>query len=352
MEPSDGLCYTGAYLVNVTDKSYDGLKAFLTDVKAKTNKGLYLMGFYTRYGTAFPIEMLRDFDRLYQEGLLGGIYMAWHPENPKGSTATINEIVNGEFDAYIRDCVSKFKELSAPLFVKWGAEPNGDWHGYGYDPNLYQQGWRRTHEIFEEEGLSAQWVFHVNQQPRGSYPQFYSNRSPWKDYYPGDEYVDWISVSWHAALIYGRYRDGQTIDFIFDEGEYLSFAEEHNKPFMFGECGNDKYHSELYNVPLQWQVYHVVQQFDFMKRYDRVKAFVWYDLPYTFSMPDVFQAYYNGVSDAKFIDIVEPSVEPPPPPPPPPLPEPPPSPPPEEAKPNWTPLIILALLAIASKGGK
>jgi hypothetical protein len=89
----------------------------------------------------------------------------------------------------------------------------------------------------------------------------------------------------------------KTIDQIFAEGEYLLFAEQHNKPFCFSETGNDGNDVASYNVPLDFQVRWINQLFDFINRHDRVKFFIWYDIDYTMSTPETLNAYRQGVAN-------------------------------------------------------
>jgi len=110
--------------------------------------------------------------------------------------------------------------------------------------------------------------------------------------------VDWMGVSWHSFIVYAMEKE-KTIDQWFAEGEYLLFATLHGKPFIFPETGRDKWAVEQYRVPVDHQVRHINQLFDFMDRHNEVKAFIWYDLPYTLSIPETLNACRQGIANPR-----------------------------------------------------
>ncbi len=131
---------------------------------------------------------------------------------------SMQAFVDGEFDDELRKWAAEAKKTGIPLIVEFGTEMNGSWFpwnamwngagtrdGYG-DPDLYdgperfRDAYRHIIDIFNAEGSdNITWVFHVDANP--------DPVAPWNrmaDYYPGDDYIDWIGVS-----VYGPQEPGE-----------------------------------------------------------------------------------------------------------------------------------------------
>ncbi len=126
---------------------------------------------------------------------------------------TMDRFLNGDFDEDLREWARKAKSYDFPLLVEFGTEMNGFWFpwngiwngagetAYG-DPNQYdgpekfKKVYRRIIDICREEGANnITWFFHVNGE---NDPSTDWNRM--KNYYPGDEYIDWIGISIYGQL--------------------------------------------------------------------------------------------------------------------------------------------------------
>jgi hypothetical protein len=116
---------------------------------------------------------------------------------------------DGVYDDDLRAWAAAAKATGIPLIVEFGTEMNGSWFpwnamwngagtrdGYGdperFDgPERFSDAYRRIIDLFNEEGVdNITWVFHVDANPDPDRPW---NRMV--DYYPGDDYIDWIGVS-------------------------------------------------------------------------------------------------------------------------------------------------------------
>jgi len=124
------------------------------------------------------------------------------------------QIANGEHDSYIHHWADQLKAfLSGPdgqygtaddrrVYLRLAHEMNGDWYPWGAtmgnnSPNDYIRMWRHTKAIFDSKGLDSsrlQWVWSVNHRDIGRYKA--------EEFYPGDSYVDWVSIdgyNWGAS---------------------------------------------------------------------------------------------------------------------------------------------------------
>jgi hypothetical protein len=126
---------------------------------------------------------------------------------------TLSRILAGEFDEDLRLWARAARDFGTPLIAEYGTEVNGEWFpwngvwngggatgDYG-DPNFpdgperFRDAYRRIIDIMRQEGASnIRWVFHANND---DWPQESWNR--FENYYPGDDYIDWVAVSVYGA---------------------------------------------------------------------------------------------------------------------------------------------------------
>ena len=130
----------------------------------------------------------------------------WQPQNSSlGVTQsfTLASITNGIYDAYITTWAIAAKNWGHPFFLRFAHEMNGNWYPWGAGVNgntaaQYVQMWRHVHDIFTSVGATnVTWVWCVN---------FVNGLPAVSQFYPGDNYVDWISLD-------GYCREPSTSDF-------------------------------------------------------------------------------------------------------------------------------------------
>ena len=137
----------------------------------------------------------------------------------------MQDFINGIYDNDLKVWAQDLIEFGDPVLIEFGPEVdgnwmpwNGQWHGtdennYG-DPNIpdgperFRDAYKHIIDLFKDEGVTnATWFFHVNYSP--------SPDESWnsiKNYYPGNEYIDWLGVS-----IYGPLYKGQDWSYSFSE---------------------------------------------------------------------------------------------------------------------------------------
>jgi hypothetical protein len=150
-----------------------------------------------------------------------------HLENDDPETLyNLESIIDGDFDPSLRNWARETANLSFPILIEFGTEVNGQWFpwnglhngadtigNYGSDssydgPERFRDAYRHIVDIFREAGATnTTWFFHVN---ASSWPEESWNTI--EEYYPGDDYVDWIGIS-----VYGPQTDDDTL---------ISFEEE------------------------------------------------------------------------------------------------------------------------------
>lgn len=122
---------------------------------------------------------------------------------------TMQKIIDGDFDIALTQWAIDAANTNITLLVEFGTEVNGDWfpwngkyNGAGEtafygDPNLYdgaerfKDAYKHIINICNNNGATnITWFFHVNAY---SDPDLDWNQI--KNYYPGDNYIDWLGVS-------------------------------------------------------------------------------------------------------------------------------------------------------------
>lgn len=122
---------------------------------------------------------------------------------------TMQNIINGDFDVQLKAWATEAGNIGYPLLVEFGTEVNGNWfpwngehNGAGIkdqygDPTLadgperFRDAYRHIIDIFKAQSVSnVTWFFHVDAH---SEPNVAWNSI--ENYYPGDDYIDWLGVS-------------------------------------------------------------------------------------------------------------------------------------------------------------
>jgi Cellulose binding domain/Glycosyl hydrolase family 26 len=146
-------------------------------------------------GNAFPVSEARA---LWSRGILP--HYTWEPWNPAlavgaGGQITLQDIVNGSWDGYIRARAAEFAAVGSPIMVRWGHEFNGNWYPWavstnGNNPQLYITAYRHVHDLVTAAGATnVQWVWAYNTDSSPS--------ASWNEpaqAYPGAAYVDWVGI--------------------------------------------------------------------------------------------------------------------------------------------------------------
>lgn len=230
---------------------------------------------------------------------------------------SLTEILAGKWDAYIDSWGDQAKDFGQPLFVAWGLEMNGTWFpwsGYFYGggkeagkntyegPELYKKACRYVVDRVRARGAkNILWVFHANNY---SYPLDEWNEM--KQYYPGDDYVDWLAIS-----AYGKQFNRDPWVSAFDSFTYAynDLCELNpDKPVMFAEWGIGEFPKAGNKAQF------ITDAFEIMKaKLPRLKAAVFWherweneDGSYSnlraTSSPQALEAFKKAVADPYWLD--------------------------------------------------
>lgn len=123
-------------------------------------------------------------------------YMTARPDDDRNIAQLI---ANGEYGHEIGEWAWKLSEWvrggeqegDRRLYMRFAHEMNADWYpwGSGVTPGEYVDMWRSVHDAFESlpfDRHTLQWMWAPNSDDFGEHAA--------EEYYPGDEYVDWIGI--------------------------------------------------------------------------------------------------------------------------------------------------------------
>jgi Glycosyl hydrolase family 26 len=101
-------------------------------------------------------------------------------------------IAAGRYDAYVRRSARAAAAWGRPVLLRFAHEMNGTWYpwGSGRDGNTpadYRHAWKHLVRTFRRYGAdNVQWVWAPNVNNSGKFP--------FRKYYPGDAWVDWVGL--------------------------------------------------------------------------------------------------------------------------------------------------------------
>jgi len=162
-----------------------------------------------------------------------------------GEGNMVYDVLNGEYDAFLKDYARVVSEFDHPVLFRLGNEMNGDWCPYSSyntskDTMIYKEFYRYVYKIFEEANAdNVIWIWNPNGK---SFPDF-----DWNDavmYYPGDEYVDVIGLTAYNTGTYYPGENWTEFNVLYDS-LYAKYNTLYKMPMMITEfasssVGGDK----------------------------------------------------------------------------------------------------------------
>ena len=169
-EPAHG-CYIGAY-IELDPIVKDNIAAFEKLVGKKHATYFHYVG----YGMPFPFRWVQE---LKASG--HAPHIAWEPNEGL-------QFVRD--DDYLRGWAEAARHAGVPIFLRFASEMNGTWQAWSGNPELYKEKWRLVYRVMHEVAPNVVMIWCPFATPRATIPQ----------YYPGDEYVDWVGVNIYSVL--------------------------------------------------------------------------------------------------------------------------------------------------------
>jgi beta-mannanase len=249
------------------------------------------------------------------------------------------EVLSGNYDSVVITFARHIKRWGQPLILSFAGEMNGKWAewsgAYNFGPNCvtytgvsnlytaygctnsnriecadgperYRAMYRHVHDLFATEGVTnVKWAWVVNHE---SLP----TNTTWNqfdNYYPGDEYVDIISVdgyNWGDDGPGGCQNDNDpgwnTFDQVFSTAlTSLSNTHHPTKPLIIGEFASVEGTNPLSKA--NW----ITDAYTHIKSdWPQIKAALWFNFPGVCSFPiesspESIRAYREVIADPYFV---------------------------------------------------
>ncbi len=172
-EPQLGT-YIGAFVEYEPLVGHRNVKKF-NELTGKQHAVYYT---YHEYGNPFPHNWARQ---VKEAG--AAVHLALEPN--KGL-----DIVKDNKE--LREFAKMAKAAEVPIFLRFASEMNGDWVAWHGDPKKYIEKFRLVHKVMKEEAPNVVMVWSPNSVPNKNI----------MEYYPGDDYVDWVGVNLYSVKFY------------------------------------------------------------------------------------------------------------------------------------------------------
>lgn len=213
--PPPGSLYHGAYMGGPNGEEDDvGPAEFESYAQAVGKPPAWVYFSHNWFkGRDFPLQTARWIREKGSVPFIRLMLRSSEEQDAAEPTYMLQRILAGEFDADLRAWARSARGFGSALLVEYGTEVNGRWfswngvwngggatQGYGDPrspdgPERFRDAYRRIVRLMREEGAhNVLWVFHVNNIDVPDEPW---NR--FEQYYPGDDYVDWVGVSAYGA---------------------------------------------------------------------------------------------------------------------------------------------------------
>ncbi len=177
-EPAKG-CYIGAFIER--DTNVNGNIPAFEDLTKKKHASYFT---YVGYGRPFPADW---FAKVVRNG--AAPHIAFEPNDG------LQEVKD---DAYLRAWARDAARTKKPIFLRWASEMNGAWGQKRYGNGstdyiaLYKEKFALVSRVMKEEAPNVAMVWTPFAEPARLIP----------DFYPGDEWVDWVGVNIYSVYVH------------------------------------------------------------------------------------------------------------------------------------------------------
>jgi hypothetical protein len=199
-------------------------------------------------------------------------FFSWNTAGGEGAVQPdfqLSKIIDGTYDAHIREFAEKSKEWGHPYFLRFDWEMNGFWFPWSEYVNGNKRGefvaaWRHVHDIFTSTGATnATWVWCPN-------VDFTRNLIPLKQLYPGGDYVDWTCLD---GFNWGKTANSagwQNFNQVFHSTYKRVLKIAPDKPMVIGEVASD----DRGGSKADW-IHNLLRIIP--SKYRKVRGLIWYE---------------------------------------------------------------------------
>lgn len=240
--------------------------------EADAHKAVSIVMWYQHWGVT-------DNYQYFQAGWMNAVrahgsipLVTWDPWNPSlgpnQPAYSLQNIINGNFDAYIIKWAQASKAWGHPYFLRFAPEMNGNWNSWSEQANgnragQYVLAWRHVHDIFAAQGVTnVTWVWCPNID--------FSTSTSLRELYPGDSYVDWTAMDGYNWGNVGAWHVWESFSTLFRQ-TYYDILGITGKPLMIAETAS----TEQAGNKAAWITDAFVTQIP--HNFPRIRAVVWFE---------------------------------------------------------------------------
>ncbi|MFC5597402.1 glycosyl hydrolase [Deinococcus cellulosilyticus] len=182
----------------------------------------------------------------------------------------------------VREWARQARNMNQPIFMRWASEFNDSVNNWSKDPALYREKFRMVARIMHEEAPNVAMVWT---------PMAFTDIKSVIDYYPGQEFVDWVGITLYSKYYWNGDPAKVTVNMLPTERLetlYHTFSGRH--PIQVSEYAAE-HHSASSSRDLSAFATSKMQQFYFniMLKYPRIKNINW--LNFDMTAADEYKGY-------------------------------------------------------------
>lgn len=191
--------------------------------------------------------------------------ITWEPWTLSGRSFPLRAIAAGRYDGYLRRSALAAAAWDRPILVRFAHEMNGNWYPWGRGvrgstARAYKHAWRHVVEIFRREGAdNVLWVWSPNINNSGKYP--------FRQYYPGDAWVDWVGPD---GFNWALGREWKSFSQVFAR-TYAGLSRLSSRPMLICETGSSQRRGRS---KAAWMRRALKLE---IPRFERIEAVVWFN---------------------------------------------------------------------------
>ncbi|MFL6288396.1 MAG: glycoside hydrolase family 26 protein [Actinomycetes bacterium] len=228
------------------------------------------IGYFLGWDQAFRPDAVIS---CWEQGALPMLTWESHGNGPVDSRPpdqdfALHRIITGKYDHYIDSFARDVKKTGMPLVIRLDHEMNGNWYPWSEDqsynsPGEYVEMWRHVVDRFRAVGADKYviWLWAPTRVDNISHQTI-------AQYYPGDDYVDWVGMSGYQRSATSQ----ATFDITF--GKTLNLLRALTaKPIYLAEIGA----TESGGLKAQW----IESLFDNLPQNPDIIGFSWFNIAVT-----------------------------------------------------------------------
>jgi hypothetical protein len=232
-----------------------------TQLGKKPSMVMWYIGWDAANNHDFPLNVCTN---IWNAGYIP--HIVWEP------WLGLDGIIAGDYDNDIIQFGEDIATYGKPVMLRFGHEFNGDWYPWSYNNGAvvpaftWITAFKHVHDlVVAAGGTNAIWLWSPNNGNGGNNPQDIL------DYYPGDDYVDWIAIDGYNWGTSQTWSSWTMFSGVFNMVYQKCTTNYPSKPIMLGEMGCTSTGGDK----AAW----ITDMFNQLENnFTHIKAFIWFNV--------------------------------------------------------------------------